>query len=1229
MAQLKDTVVSGSLRATDSLLTLTLQTKIIKVPATAGGSDYSTGTNKYVLLSNGSSAYWGTATVITEVGTISVGKWQGTTIATGYGGTGVTSHTANRLVWSTSATTIQAGYHYANTTKIAINSASEPSYNFYVNGTSYFSNTVSVPSTLMVRAQNTTTEGGEICLAADPNNSSYAAYLDVCSNYFRVHSNGEERFSVNLSSYGTSKFTGLLQITKNSNTVTIGSANTSFCHFSNSADIPFWFNKTIQIDGSCLPYTNKTGGSCGSTSKYWNGIYSYKKMYIVSNESTDDSTYLMFYASDNSTRAQIIWNGNCTNEKDNNNYMKLKTSYGDIRLEPASASVRVAGTLDVHPSTGSYTEGIRIYPTGSWATFMLLGNDKTTTTDTSANSWGVFNNNGNFYITRYGSSSSAADAQRSEFSSVSNQWRLRCYVQAHKAGIYRSGLHIYGPTYGNTAADMASGTAGLFSWNDGGPQITFDTNETPGGGQAGALIYTDHDTAATGASWHFVSNQGDWNVTSKRFHARTSISIGTNLPSTSYNLSVTGTSYFSDNVTIASGKRIGCSGGSLYIGNSGNESWVYIQDMASQTSADNWKITQAGVIYSKDTRGGNLRMTSNWLGFYQNANAADSRYGYIQCNVDRMYFRKENGVSTYHFDFNGHLYTTGNLYITGNNNGIYYVGSKATYRMIRFIDNSSDIYGNGISIGGGGLAIFGSGESADTMVSNLGYTGGSEVTVIASDGNIEFYPAQNSYDAAAHHTISANGFWAGIDGNTTREIDIGVRSGSGTMYMYATASTTGGRGIWVPAHGTGGGKSVFAVDTNNNCTFYGNCTGSAGSVAWANTGHPSTFPPSSHTHNINDIKWPASHNLVCSGANTEWSIDMASDATGSYWHVWSGVNSATVLSCYNSTRYVYIPVHLAVGGYDNTSYGLSASSICSNGTLHGNAAITAGTYVYAATYLQAETYVYLGAGYPVRMRYNNAWWDILRNYNNGNTGLDAAGSGVYLGHSNTTLIDFMHGKGSIDSSGNMWVNGSFQIGASSVAYHWVLGAGGSYAWCDVRNASNTVLQNIVVYSTYMQFKEIHANKVTGAVWNDFAEFREGTTTEPGRVVATTAESNKVSLTSKRLQPCAHIISDTYGCSVGASDTAKTPLCMAGRVLVYPYRNRNEYKVGDVLCAAPNGTADIMSRDEVMLYPDRIIGIVDEIPNYEIWQQTSSAKNIHEKTIHTDIPVNGRIWVYIK
>ena len=154
-----------------------------------------------------------------------------------------------------------------------------------------------------------------------------------------------------------------------------------------------------------------------------------------------------------------------------------------------------------------------------------------------------------------------------------------------------------------------------------------------------------------------------------------------------------------------------------------------------------------------------------------------------------------------------------------------------------------------------------------------------------------------------------------------------------------------------------------------------------------------------------------------------------------------------------------------------------------------------------------------------------------------------------------------------------------------------------------------------------------SSRLYNAVWNDFAEFREGTTEEPGRVVAATETSNKVSLTTERLQPVAHVISDTYGSSVGSSDIAKTPIGVSGRVLVYPYQDKNNYHVGDCLCAAPGGTADIMTREEIIRYPDRIIGIVDEIPQYEIWNASLSLTS--EAKSETNIQVNGRIWIYVR
>ena len=93
MAQLRDTVISGSLRATDSLLSTTAQFKILNVPTSNGGTTYGPGTAGNILFSGGSTngAYWGATTGITSVGTITSGTWQGTAIGLTYGGTGATS----------------------------------------------------------------------------------------------------------------------------------------------------------------------------------------------------------------------------------------------------------------------------------------------------------------------------------------------------------------------------------------------------------------------------------------------------------------------------------------------------------------------------------------------------------------------------------------------------------------------------------------------------------------------------------------------------------------------------------------------------------------------------------------------------------------------------------------------------------------------------------------------------------------------------------------------------------------------------------------------------------------------------------------------------------------------------------------------------------------------------------------------------------------------------------
>ena len=150
---------------------------------------------------------------------------------------------------------------------------------------------------------------------------------------------------------------------------------------------------------------------------------------------------------------------------------------------------------------------------------------------------------------------------------------------------------------------------------------------------------------------------------------------------------------------------------------------------------------------------------------------------------------------------------------------------------------------------------------------------------------------------------------------------------------------------------------------------------------------------------------------------------------------------------------------------------------------------------------------------------------------------------------------------------------------------------------------------------------VKAAKVYNAVWNDYAEYRCGEITEGGYCVIETS-NGLLQKTTKRLQPACHLTSDTWGTIMGETKDAKTPIAVAGRVLAYPYRAREHYHLGDALCSAPGGTVDIMTREEIREYPERIVGIVSEIPNYEIWH-AGAQDGDHE------IQVNGRIWIYVR
>lgn len=253
-----------------------------------------------------------------------------------------------------------------------------------------------------------------------------------------------------------------------------------------------------------------------------------------------------------------------------------------------------------------------------------------------------------------------------------------------------------------------------------------------------------------------------------------------------------------------------------------------------------WTNTLTGIFYSTGSPG------------FQNVTAAGT-WAYLQLKSgtlgwDIASISSQNSGA---LDFRPHKSTNHGIMISQDGglyfrnpatDGIYYAGTKATHRMIRFIDNASDTYGNGIGIGGGGLVVIGAGESSDTLLSNLSLTssGGTETTYITSDGSIEFYPSINGWDATARIWMTAGVLNIGLDGNSPRENSLNVYGGAGRIQLYSASSTTGNRGLWVPAHGSGSAKNIILIDTNNNITFNGNVTGNCSGSSGSCTGNAAT-----------------------------------------------------------------------------------------------------------------------------------------------------------------------------------------------------------------------------------------------------------------------------------------------------------------------------------------------------------------------------------------------------
>ena len=306
-------------------------------------------------------------------------------------------------------------------------------------------------------------------------------------------------------------------------------------------------------------------------------------------------------------------------------------------------------------------------------------------------------------------------------------------------------------------------------------------------------------------------------------------------------------------------------------------------------------------------------------------------------------------------------------------------------------------------------------------------------------------------------------------------------------------------------------------------------------------------------------------------------------------------------------------------GSNSPTYAWRNLYLSNDATIGGTATTGVLLPKIAATNPTSATHEGIDIGGP-----NNRWDDVWAQYGNFNGGLILGGTAN--GGTTATLIindrpiSFNALPSNTDSTDHFWRGGSVPSWSNELTGQLRLtntGTGSNSNYNHNGTSTRPTATNTLLYANGDGYfvGNIFASKVFNAVFNDYAECRTTIDLTPGHVVVDN-DDGSLSCATTRLMPGAQVISDTYGNLMGQDERHQTPIAVAGRVLVYTYQPRENYHAGMAVCSAPNGTVDIMTREEIRDYPDCIVGIVSEIPQYERWGTD-------------EIEVKGRIWIKVK
>ena len=1055
MAQLKDLLVSGPSRLIGKLFANEAQLTTLNIPTTSGGTTYGPGTNNQVLTSNGTTVYW----------------------ASGFSGN-------------------------ANTATALTSNAGSGTQPIYFSGGKPVATTYALHATVN---SGTTNYMAYYSSANAVSGTSNARIIDGCLNLYPA--NGSYREGMRI--HPTGGWSDIV-LMGNTNTNTSSIAATDWFIGNNSGTF------YITHAGSSSSTTGYLKASTENSAGYWqfyqrvgiNGISNTYNLYVNGtsylNGVVTVSGYLALSTNINASAAD-----NGTSSTQYPTTFNILDNAGRIinRLESVVESNGNIGTywyVRNYNTSGAQVaqKGIKFVMDKSGAlTYTISDPDKfRAALDLNA----TINTGTTNHLTYYSGTNSIAAGTNV---SILNNYQISNSRNDATVDIRANGLRIWGQTYGNTANQMLSNTAGVFRFSDGGPQIIFNTSDT-WNSQAGALIFTDHDTAATGTSFHFVTTEGSDNnggnctVTAPRFRARRGLTVGQNSDNTSYQLYVNGTSYLKGNTTITGILEVTAQGNTFSIG--------------SQNTSYNHLYNSANIPF----------IFNNTI----------------------LTIKGDLGNSTYPFN---------NLYIgKGGTKGIYYVGTKNTYQMITFVDNEDDVNGNGIKIGGGGVTVVGSGESA----ANLSVSGGSEVLYLLSDGAI-------NVEANAQTIANRLGFQ--------------VTTAGAIVPVKAEAANNNAQDIGTSSNKW---KNIYAT------TFTGNLAGNASTADSATSATSATTASKLGSADVGSATQPIYLDdgtpkaaTAYSGLLTAFSLSTntlsltvggttkTASAVSSVANAWTGGTSAGP------------SLKVTVNGVAATAAAIPSASASASGIITTGAQTIAGAKTLSSTLTIKGLKGTSNTDYGTALPSSGSEGQIFFQISDETYEIPAGGTtGQALIKNSNTDRDVkwgpVGGQQTPNNSTKFYPSGSTSTSANTG---------------DAVFNTSVYVQNSVLF---------------GAAWNDYAEYRETTTpVEAGRVVVENGDDT-LSLSTERMQPGAEIVSDTFGFAIGQTEKSKTAIAASGRVLAYPHEPRRTYKPGQPVCSGPNGTVSQMTDEEARMYPWCIIGTVSSIPEYDTWGEENIQVN---------------------